>query len=68
MEAAAVYGEADVILKIQGQKQVEQDKSVSDLRKIPHIYSTQTYRVINPIKNFYFSRYDQFDLSPDHII
>ena len=46
VEAAAVFGEADVIVKIQGDSQARVDDAAAELRTIPYAERTQTSRLI----------------------
>ena len=62
-EAAAVYGEVDVILKIEGKSEQDQDQTWFEVRKIPFIKDTQTYRLITPGSGLYFNRVHDLELS-----
>jgi len=61
VEAATVFGEADVILKIHA-KEKEIGNVMAEMRKIPYTTNTQTYQLASYPRPSYFGPPKEFRL------
>lgn len=70
VEAAAVYGESDVIVKIETSMQEERDSVIMEkIRRIPFVEFTRTYAVTTcPIESSYLDNSSEFSLRQDYFV
>lgn len=53
VEAAALYGELDVVLKVQAKSEDQKDAAIARIKRIPYTENTQTYRLPTGEQRYY---------------